>query len=115
MARVSRRQVATQVRRGRRDDPLVPAEAYLVEVCGFTLRFDSVAQIRRYHEYFSQKKRERVRTPESVNGVFNGDHGERQTPFTRLPAKLLSRSNRPKVVKALARAIAESGDANSMR
>jgi hypothetical protein len=92
---------------GRRVDKLLPVELYFVEVCGVTLRFSTVAQIRRYHEYFSQKKRERVRIPMATDGVFNGDHGERQTPFTRLPAKLLSRSNRPKVVKALARALEE--------
>jgi hypothetical protein len=106
VARVAKRR--TVPKRGflRRIDPLVPAETYFVEVCGFTFRFDSVGQIRRYHDYFSQTKRERHRIPRKSDGMFNGDHGERQTPFTRLPAKLLSRSNRPKVVKALALALA---------
>ena len=110
MARVSKHRVSKGVRGGRRLDNLVPAEAYSVEVCGTTLRFTSVAQIRRYHDYFSQKKRERVRIPAATDGVFNGDHWERQTAFTRLPAKLLSASNRPKVVKALERALRAFAD-----
>ena len=105
MARVAKRRTVTQGKWLRRVDPLVPTETYFVEVCGFTFQFDSVAQIRRYHAYFSQTKRERERIPSQSNGMFNGDHGERHTPFSRLPAKLLTRSNRPKVVKALAKAI----------
>jgi len=93
MSRVWKSRGTSSVRDGRRVDPLVPADTYFVEVCGFTFHFDSVRQIRRYYDYFS-----------------HGDHFDRQFPFTRLPGKLLSPSNRPKVVKALARAIKEFAD-----
>ncbi|EAQ66705.1 hypothetical protein MED121_12295 [Marinomonas sp. MED121] len=88
---------------GKLIDNLVCPIIYCVEVCKFTFRFSSKEEIIEYIDYFSSKNHSSTR-------IFfnrNDDHYDAQTKFTRLPAGLNSNHNRPKVLKALEKAIVE--------
>ena len=87
------------------DERLLPAYIYFVEVCGFTFRFGSVAQIQPALDYYSKKIRPSSRLPDS--DWLRAEHGVAQRWFERLPAYLLEEPKRLLVVKALQKALKE--------
>jgi len=86
---------------------LIPVWTYCVEVCGFTFRFGSVAQIKPVWEYYQQKLRPSSRLDTTEHG-FERDVSQRW--FERLPGHLLKESRRLKVIKALQAAMVEFGE-----
>ena len=84
-------------------DNLVCPVSYCVRVCGFTFKFSCIEEIQEYIEYFSEKTHDSTRVKETY--LF--DHYDAQTKFTRLPMQLKSNQKRPKVLKALRRALDE--------
>ena len=83
---------------------LVPVWTYCVDVCGFTFRFGSVAQIRPVLEYYQQKIRPTSRR-DTTGREFERDVSQRW--FERLPGHLLQEPKRLKVIKALQAALVE--------
>lgn len=102
-----------------RTEPLIPDWIYHVEVCGFTFRFRSLAEIEEYLDYYRQKIHpssadgadrpgrlyERDSNGNRVWSFHPGDHWERQSHFDELPLYLREEPKRRKVVKALERAL----------
>lgn len=84
---------------------------YFVEVCGFTFKFRSLAEIQEYADFYSQKIPPSTKKPEvdSASGLWAGDHWERQTKFDELPLYLREETKRHKVVQALSQAQATFG------
>jgi len=80
---------------------LVPVYTYFVQVCGFTFRFGSVAQITPVIEYYQQIIRPSTRR-DTTHNAFERDVAQRW--FERLPGYLREEPKRQKVVKALERA-----------
>ena len=89
------------------DNKLVPVWTYFVEVCGFTFKFGSVAQIEVVLEYYSKKIRPSTRQ-NTTHYAFERDISQRW--YERLPQYLLKESKRIKVVKALENALVEFAD-----
>ena len=89
------------------DPKLVPVWTYFVEVCGFTFRFGSVAQIEAVLEYYRQKLHPSSRLPDS--DWLRAEHDVAQRWYERLPGYLREEPKRVRVVKALERALAEFG------
>jgi hypothetical protein len=79
---------------------LAPRHAYFVEVAGFTFQFLGLSQLRVALEHYRLP-------PKGSTRAFSidGDHWEFQSWQTRLPAKLMRRSHRPRVVRALESAL----------
>ena len=76
---------------------------YCVEVCSFTFRFSDMEEIQEYIQYFSEKTHDSTRAKKT----YDFDHYDAQTKFTRLPMQLESNQKRPRVLKALCRALDE--------
>ena len=87
------------------NEKLVPVYTYVVEVCGFTFRFGSVAQIDCALEYYSRKIQSSSRLPDSE--WLRAEHDVAQRWYERLPLYLRKENNRLKVVKALRQAAVE--------
>jgi hypothetical protein len=95
-------------RRGRheRAPNQVPYWVCSVTVKGFTFVFHSLEQIRVCLDYYRREHRTSSRLPLSKQR-FAGDHWEVQRWYERLPAKLLEKKVRPRVVVALEQAMKE--------
>jgi hypothetical protein len=89
------------------DPNLVPVWTYFVEVCGFTFRFGSVAQIEAVLAHYSRKLHPSSRLPDSER--LRAEHDVAQRWFERLPGYRRKQPKRRRVVKALERAPAEFG------
>jgi hypothetical protein len=89
------------------DPKLVPVWTYFVEVCGFTFRFGSVAQIETVLAYYRQKLHPSSRLPDSR--WLRAEHDVAQRWYERLPGYLREEPKRVRVVAALERALAEFG------
>jgi hypothetical protein len=90
-----------------RDQKLDPYRVYFVEVCSFTFEFHSLDQLRSCLDYYMQKVHPSTRIPGKDLGSYSGDHWETQRWYEKLPMKLLNNHCRPKVVKALERALSD--------
>ena len=102
-----------------RANNLICDTIYFVEVCGFTFRFTSLAEIEEYRAYYARKihpssadgadRPFRVYTKDNngnrVWSYSSGDHWERQSRFDELPLYLRKKAKRLQVVKALERAL----------
>lgn len=75
---------------------------YFVNVCSFTFAFFSLAQLRSYLRYFSQKPQ-----PGSRASLAASFREHRTGVFDRLPMYLREEPKRQKTVKALEKALAE--------
>jgi hypothetical protein len=81
---------------------LSPREVWYVRVCSFTFVFHTPDQLEACLAFYTQKTHSSSRIPEtSADGNYNGDNGERQMWFDRLPMYLLEEPKRKKVVAAL--------------
>ncbi len=96
----------TQRGRHERAPNLVPYWVCSVTVKGFTFVFHSLEQIRVCLDYYRRTHRTSSRLPLAEQG-FSGDHWEVQRWHEKLPAKLLEKNVRPRVVIALERAMKE--------
>jgi len=85
---------------------LAPYAVCVVDVCGFRFFFHSVMQLELCVDYYSREIQPSSRLP-VYSQNFGGDHWEMQRWFEQLPLYLLEKSKRPRVVKALERALAE--------
>ncbi len=85
------------------DPKLVPVYTYFVEVCGFTFRFGSVAQIEVALEYYRKTIRPSSRLPDSR--WLRSEHDVAQRWYERVPGYLREDPKREKVEKALAKAL----------
>ena len=79
--------------------------AYFVRVCGFTFEFASVGQIRECLAHYSRRHEPSSRLTEYATTNLVHEKGEWETWSERVPLVLRSKSKRPKVVKALERAV----------
>ncbi|MDR3481801.1 MAG: hypothetical protein P4L91_13935 [Burkholderiaceae bacterium] len=95
-----------QLRRHEHSHGLIPYKVCLVEVCGFQFIFHSVMQIELCLEYYLNEHQPSSRLPVYTENL-GGDHHEMQRWYEKLPLRLLEKSKRPKVVKALTNAITE--------
>jgi hypothetical protein len=94
-----------------------PEWRYFVRECGFTFQFNSLVEIRHALDWFSQKTHPTSRFlepfPEWPHGdeqfwkFVAGDRDVAERWYERLPPDLTSNQKRPRVVKALHRAIHE--------
>jgi len=85
---------------------LMPYKVCMVSVKRFTFEFHSLAQVQVCLDYYSRLHHTTSRLPVYTENL-GGDHWETQRWFDRLPQRLLNNQNRPAVLKALERAIAE--------
>jgi hypothetical protein len=93
---------------------LGPSDArwiYYVQVCRFTFAFFSLAMIREYLDFFSQKvlPTSRLHGASPFSGGRAASVGDGQTRFERLPLRLRKEPRRQKVVKALKLALRTFG------
>ena len=89
-----------------RDRLLHTPWVYCVEVCQFTFRFPSVAEIAIYRDDFAATHRPSQRRPNPRQAKGSGDRRRTfQTGLARLPLRLKKKAQRAKVVQALERAI----------
>ncbi len=91
----------------------VPHNVYFVSECGFTFEFHNLNQIEACRDYYNQKIQPSTIIPEKDLYSYGGDHGERQRWFEKMPKKLNNKHNRPKVLKALNKALASFGNESS--
>lgn len=80
-------------------------DVYFVSECGFTFEFHNLKQLESCRDYYSRKIRPSTIIPEKELYKYGGDHGEIQRWFEKMPKKLNNNHNRPKVLKALNRAL----------
>ena len=84
------------------NEKLVPVYTYCVQVCQFTFKFGSVAQIDPFIDFYSQKLLPSSRLPDSP--WLRSEHDVAQRWYERLPGHLRKEGNRQKVLKALKQA-----------
>jgi hypothetical protein len=95
-----------QLERQKHSGGLIPYKVCLVEVCGFQFIFHSVMQAELCLEYYLKEHQPSSRLPVYTENL-GGDHHETQRWYEKLPVRLLEKSKRPKVIKALTNAVAE--------
>jgi hypothetical protein len=92
----------------RSSDPnLDPNIVYFVRVCSFTFEFGNLSQLEVCLQFYRQK----THPSSSVPGwrKCGGDHWEMQRWFEKLPLKFQNNHCRPRIVKALEKALADFG------
>lgn len=87
------------------DQKSAPDAVYFVQVCSFTIEFHNLSQSEVCSEFYSRKIRPSSCIPESELWKYGGDHREVRRWFEKLPMKLSDNHRRPKVVKALKKAL----------
>lgn len=85
------------------NEKLLPVYNYFVDVCGFTFKFGSVAQIQPVLEFYSKDHLPSSRLPDSP--WLRSEHDVAQRWFERLPGYLREKTKRKQVVKALTEAL----------
>jgi len=103
-------------------DQLVPRWTYFVEVCGFTFRFSSLAQLREALAFYRQKTHPSSRLPDpewvrreaqhnprgyrdTISAAFAFERDALQRWFEKVPMYLQENGKRERVVQALERAL----------
>ena len=91
----------------------IPHNVYFVSECGFTFEFHNLDQVEACKHYYSQKIRPSTMIPEKELYKYGGDQSETQRWFEKMPKKLNNNHNRPKVLKALNKALESFNNGNS--
>ena len=103
-------------------DKLLPQWTYSVEVCGFTFRFSSLAQLREVLAFYRQKTHPSSRLPdpawvrreaqhnpngyrETISAIMFFERDALQRWFEKVPMYLQENGKRERVVQALGRAL----------
>ena len=91
----------------------IPHDVYFVRECGFIFEFHNIEQIEACRDYYKQKiwSSTIIREKELFN--YGGDQSETQRWFEKMPKKLNNNHNRPKVLKALNKALTSFKNENS--
>ncbi len=91
----------------------MPHDVYIVRECGFTFEFHNIEQVESCRDYYNQKIRPSTIIPEKELFKYGGDQSETQRWFEKMPKKLNNNHNRPKVLKALNKAMESFKNGNS--
>lgn len=88
-----------------RDQKLDPYNVYFVRECGFTFEFHNIKQLVACKEHFNKKIQPSTRIPEKDLWKYGGDSSETQRWFEKLPKGLRNNQHRPRILKALEKAL----------
>lgn len=82
-----------------------PHNVYFVRECGFSFEFHNIEQVESCRDYYNKKIRPSTIITKGELNLYGGDQTETQRWFEKMPKKLNNNHNRPKILKALNKAI----------